>query len=406
MALGMWLARRRANQRLFAPKPSWVDAIGNTPVVRLPALSQALGADIYVKLEHLSPCGSSKDRIARQCIRAAQAAGTLQPGGAVCEGTSGSTGISLAFVARAVGAQARIWVPDDSSREKQALLRRLGVDLTVVPAAAIVNPGHYVNAARAAGQAPGSIFIDQFETPHNPAAHFETTGPEIWQAFGASLHGFVMGAGTGGMLAGVSRYMAPRAPGTLMVLADPPGSALWHKVAHGVAYAPQQAERVIRRHRYDTVVEGVGSDRVTGVFAMAACDGAVRVSDQESLDMSRWLLQEEGLFVGSSSAMHVAATVKLARVLQGRGVACPKLLTVVCDSGSRHLSRFWDDDVMRATGELHPAQVLPARSVAVSRLTHGADRCLASGSLDWLSDEGVVLHAAGDGDSKPAMPPS
>jgi cysteine synthase len=197
--------------------------------------------------------------------------------------------------------------------------------------------------------APGSaIFCDQFETASNFAAHHATTGPEIWAQTGGRVDAFVMGAGTGGTLAGVATYLKQRHPGVLALLADPPGSCLFNRVIHGVAFAPQQAERSLRRHRYDTIVEGVGCDRLTANFrrGLDCIDGAHQVSDRETVEMSRYLLRNDGLFVGSSTAMQCVAAVRAARRL-GPGHT---VVTLLCDSGHRHLSRFWNAEFISAAG--------------------------------------------------------
>jgi cysteine synthase len=357
------------------------DLIGRTPLVRIASLSALTGCEILAKVESANPGGSSKDRVALRMIRDAQAAGSLRPGGVLVEGTSGSTGISLALLARALGYGCWVVMPDDQAAEKAALLRTAGAVVTLVKPASIVNPHHYVNVARRVADAinagrtdelrallasaassdgcaqgppfptalpTSALFCDQFETPSNFAAHAEGTGPEIWAQTGGRVDAFVMGAGTGGTLAGVGAALKARRPGVRVLLADPPGSCLYNRVAHGVAFAPQQAEARLRRHRYDTVVEGVGIDRLTANFTVGLphIDGAYAVGDAEAVGMSWHVLACDGLLVGSSSALNLVGAVRAAADL-GPGHV---VVTLLCDSGLRHLSRFWNDAYLAGAG--------------------------------------------------------
>ncbi|KAJ1625815.1 tryptophan synthase beta subunit-like PLP-dependent enzyme [Pavlovales sp. CCMP2436] len=330
--------RHRAAIRLPPPPPRAVAGaapVGQTPLVELRSLSARTGCRILAKLELLNPGGSIKDRVAWRAVIDAERAGTLRRGGTIVEGTSGSTGISLAFVARARGYGCHLVVPDDMSADKLRLLEALGAVVEVVKPASIVNEGHYVNRARAAAAAlPGGVFIEQFENPSNFDVHFETTGPEIWEQTGGRIDAFVMGAGTGGTIAGVSQCLKARDARVRVVLADPPGSSLHRRVRHGVAWAPQQVERTLKRHRYDTLVEGVGSDRVTGNFARAAIDDALLVPDEDTVQMAHALLRDEALFVGASGAMNCVAALRTAQAL-GPGHT---VVTVICDGGQRYMT--------------------------------------------------------------------
>ncbi|CAJ1329767.1 unnamed protein product [Effrenium voratum] len=311
-------------------RSGFLGLVGETPLVELRCLSQSTGRKILGKAEFLSPGGCQKDRVARQILEEAVAGGALNPGATVVEGTSGSTGISLSLAAAALGFKVHVVMPDDQAKEKAEQLRRFGATVQMVRPVSISSPEHYVNVARRHAQAlnaekgPGAaLFADQFENPANFRAHYEGTGPELWrqcEAHGENpLDAFVMSAGTGGTLAGVGRYLKERSPNTKVVLADVPGSALYFKVAKGVLYAPEQEERSIRRHRQDTIAEGIGNDRLTANLALGleehsgfcAVDGAVQVSDQEALQMSQHLLAHEGLFLGSSAAVNCVAAVKV-----------------------------------------------------------------------------------------------
>eukprot|EP00563_Minutocellus_polymorphus_P018289 CAMPEP_0197715156 /NCGR_PEP_ID=MMETSP1434-20131217/377_1 /TAXON_ID=265543 /ORGANISM="Minutocellus polymorphus, Strain CCMP3303" /LENGTH=489 /DNA_ID=CAMNT_0043299181 /DNA_START=1 /DNA_END=1470 /DNA_ORIENTATION=- len=391
-------------------KSTYESLIGRTPLIKLTKLSALLGdgRSVYVKMECMNPGGTGKDRAALRMIQDAEECGALPPplgpcgpcgvartndsaeaptgdesnhmdesirlaisrsrtGGIVVEGTSGSTGISLASLCAVRGHSAIVVMPDDQAKEKQTMLKCLGAVVHIVPNAAISNPNQYVNVARrianrindrsdeleqheelAAGRCINikATFINQFENLSNYSTHLEWTGPELWSQAGGNIDAFVMSSGTGGTISGVGRYLKSHScnPYCKVVLVDPPGSALHSKIKYGVAYASQQSERTLRRHRYDTLAEGIGLDRVTANFAMgcdaAVIDDSIRVSDQEAVDMAHWLLREEGLFVGSSSAMNVVGAVRVAANLPPNSNA----VTIICDGGQRHVSRFWNRD--------------------------------------------------------------
>jgi cysteine synthase A len=285
-------------------------------------------------------------------------------GGLVVEGTSGSAGISLAALCRCRGHACLLVMPDDqASAEKRRALASLGAAVRVVPPAAIAHPRHYANVAgRLAGRArtsfPGAaaavVWTDQFENPANVRTHYEQTGPEIYEQMGGRLDAFVMSSGTGGTIAGVGRYLKERDRNVRVVLVDPPGSSLYHKIQHGVCYAAEQRERSLRRHRYDTLAEGIGLDRVTANLAagLRYIDEAVRVTDQEAVDMAHYLLKLEGLWVGSSSAMNVVGAVRTALELPPNST----VVTVVCDSGQRHVTRFWNKEFILSRGLTWPEE--------------------------------------------------
>ncbi|KAL2122833.1 hypothetical protein VTJ04DRAFT_3288 [Mycothermus thermophilus] len=328
--------------------------IGNTPLIRIRSLSEATGCTILAKAEFLNGAGNSpKDRVALSMILAAEEQGLLVPGrgDTIYEGTVGSTGISLAALARARGYKAHICMPDDVAREKSDLLRHLGAEVERVPVAPITDPQHYVNLARARAKAHSAdpntpsqgIFCDQFESLANYTAHLKTTGPEIWtQTGGGKLDAFVAGAGTGGTLSGVAKYLKEErgmADKLRVVLADPQGSGLYHKVRHGVMWSPTEREGTRRRTQVDSLVEGIGVNRVTTNFEVGRpfVDDAVRVTDEQACRMGRWLVEKDGIFVGSSSAVNCVAAVVTALGLPPGSV----VVTILCDPGSRHLSKFW-----------------------------------------------------------------
>ncbi|KAJ1958738.1 Cysteine synthase 2 [Linderina pennispora] len=358
-ALALYIAwRTLATRERTRPEPinGVVGLIGNTPLIRINSLSEATGCEILAKVEYMNPGGSSKDRIALYLIEQAESHGELTPGGCIFEGTSGSTGISLAMVARAKGYTCHIVMPNDMAIEKSQLLERHGATVERVTPCSIVDTGHYVNVARQRAKefsvdGQRGYFVDQFENPRNAEAHFRTTGPEILAQAGP-FDAFVHGSGTGGTIAGVTYFLKPRMPGLKCFLADPQGSGLANKVNHGVMFAETEREGTRRRQQVDTLVEGVGLNRLTRnfatLFAGQRCllDGAVSVSDQEAVAMSRWLMNKDGLFVGSSAAINCVAAVRIARRL-GRG---KRVVTILADSGQRHLTKFWNDDKMREMG--------------------------------------------------------
>lgn len=359
-----------------------------TPLVKLHHVSRLVGRCIYAKMESMNPGGTGKDRAAINMIRNAEEKGFLpipgtcgdlllvpsppcdgsnnmleamilqamkmsRTGGLVVEGTSGSTGIALATLCAARGHACLVVLPNDQAVEKQAILKSLGAIVYEVPTAAISNPNHYVNIARKAAKDANekfgikAVFIDQFENPSNFQIHYKKTGPEIWKQM-PNIDAFVMSSGTGGTISGVGTYLKERRPPVEIVLVDPPGSALYHKIEHGIAYAMQQSERTIRKHRYDTLAEGIGLDRVTHNFDLGlnVIDRAIRVTDQEAVDMAHWILKTEGLWIGSSSAMNVVGAIRFALDLPPGS----RVVTMICDGGQRHATRFWNKAFIREWG--------------------------------------------------------
>ncbi|PYI03889.1 putative cysteine synthase [Aspergillus sclerotiicarbonarius CBS 121057] len=323
--------------------------IGNTPLFRIKSLSDATGCEILGKAEFLNGAGqSSKDRVALSMIQIAEEHGILKPysGDTIYEGTSGSTGISLASLARAKGYLAHICMPSDQAIEKSNLLLKLGAIVDRVPPAPIVEKDNFVNRARALAQAQTAsttdgkgFFADQFENESNWRAHFSGTGPEIYAQCDGKLDAFVAGAGTGGTISGVALFLKPKIPNLHVVLADPQGSGLYNRVRFGVMFDYKEKEGTRRRRQVDSIVEGIGINRVTANFEAGKelVNDAERVTDAQALAMARWLVEKDGIFVGSSSAVNCFAAVKTAMKL-GPG---HRIVTVLSDSGSRHLSRFW-----------------------------------------------------------------
>ncbi|KAI9334645.1 tryptophan synthase beta subunit-like PLP-dependent enzyme [Zopfochytrium polystomum] len=336
--------------------------IGNTPLVRIKSLSEATGCDIYGKAEFMNVGQSSKDRLALAVITDAERRGVIVPhrGDTIFEGTVGSTGISLALIARAKGYKSHIVMPDDQAAEKYLILEQLGATVEKVRPVSIADANHFTRIAKAradevnaSGGPARGLFCDQFDNEINFETHYLTTGPEILRQTHGAIDAFVMGAGTGGTLSGVGTYLKHNSPATKVILADPEGSGLFNKVKYNVMYAPTEAEGTRRRHQVDSIVEGIGINRLTRNMEkglVAGCiDDAVKVTDAEALEMSRYLLKNDGkscLFLGSSSAVNCAAAFKVAQQMKKGSV----IVTVLCDPGSRHLTKFWNPEVIKKWG--------------------------------------------------------
>ncbi len=303
--------------------------VGNTPLILLEKLSDALGREILCKAEHLNPGGSVKDRAAKYMIEAAETAGTLRPGGIIVEGTAGNTGIGLAMLALSRGYRAIIVMPDNQSPEKYAALRALRAEVRTVKATKFSDPNHFYHTAkRLGGELRNAVWTDQFENPANAQAHYETTGPEIWLQTEGRIDALVMSSGTGGTIGGTSCYLKERRAAIRVVLADPHGSGLYSYIKTGEM-----------KTEGDSITEGIGIMRITQNFARAMIDDAQRVADKNVVEMAHWLVCKEGLFAGSSSALNVWAAARVARELS-RGA---RVVTFICDGGQRYQSRLFDE---------------------------------------------------------------
>jgi cysteine synthase A len=311
-------------------------AVGNTPLIRLARLSEETGCEILGKAEFLNPGGSVKDRAALYIIRDAERRGTLKPGGTVVEGTAGNTGIGLAHICAARGYKCVIVIPDNQSQEKMDLLRTLGAEVRPVPPKPYKDADNYQKVAgRLAESMPNAIWARQFDNVVNRQAHYETTGPEIWNDTGGRLDAFVSAVGTGGTLAGTARYLKEKNPKVRIVLADPQGSALYSWVHTGELKAEGSS-----------ITEGIGTTRITANFEGTPVDDSVRVGDPEAVRMVYRLLREEGLFVGGSTGINVCGAVETARKL-GPGHT---IVTLLCDRGSLYFKRLFNADWLREKG--------------------------------------------------------
>lgn len=302
--------------------------IGNTPLIRLAKLSAETGCEILGKAEFLNPGGSVKDRAALYIIQDAERRGVLKAGGTVVEGTAGNTGIGLAHICAARGYRCVIVIPETQSQEKMDLLRVLGAQVRPVPAVPYKDPNNYQKiAGRLAQEIENAIWANQFDNLVNRQAHYETTGPEIWRDTAGTVDAFVCATGTGGTLAGVARFLKEQNSRVRTVLADPHGSGLYSFVkTHDI------------RAEGNSITEGIGSSRVTANLEGTPIDDAVRIDDQSCVTMVYRLLREEGLFVGGSSGINVAAAVWLARQM-GPGHT---IVTLLCDGGDLYFARLFN----------------------------------------------------------------
>jgi cysteine synthase A len=334
-------------------------SVGNTPLVRLRRVSEETGCEILGKAEFMNPGGSVKDRAALAIIEDAEARGALTAGGTVVEGTAGNTGIGLAHVCNARGYRCVIVMPDNQSAEKYLLLETLGAEVHPVPTVPYSNPNQYQKVAqRLAASLPNAIWSNQFDNTANRDAHARTTGPEIWAQTQGRVDAFVAAAGTGGTLAGVATYLKSRRPEIRCVLADPPGSSLYEYINNGTLKATGSG----------SVTEGIGIGRVTANLAGAPIDEALHIEDGETVASVYGLLREEGLFLGSTSGINVAAAVRVARRL-GPGHT---VVTVLCDGGARYQSRLFNREWLQQKGlaayapELAPGQTLSIATALVA----------------------------------------
>lgn len=310
-------------------RDGFADAIGNTPLIRLHRFSEETGCEILGKAEFMNPGGSVKDRAARAIIDAAERDGSLKPGGTVVEGTAGNTGIGLAHVCNARGYRCVIVMPDNQAPEKYQIIETLGAQVLRVKTVPYSDPNHYQKiAARLAGELPGAIWANQFDNTANRDAHEQTTGPEIWAQTEGRIDAFVAATGTGGTLGGIARYLKRQNPNVRTVLADPQGSSLYHWLRQG-ELKPTGA---------GSITEGIGIGRVTANLEGTPLDEALHITDVECVRVVYRLLREEGLFLGSTSGVNVAAAVQIARQL-GPGHT---IVTILCDTGAKYQSRLFN----------------------------------------------------------------
>lgn len=322
-------------------KDGFVGTVGNTPLIRLNHVSQETGCEILGKAEFLNPGGSVKDRAALYIIEDAEAKGLLKPGGTVVEGTAGNTGIGLVHICNAKGYKCLIIIPETQSQEKIDLLRTLGAEVRTVPAVPYKDPNNYVKVSgRVAEELDNAIWANQFDNLANRQAHYETTGPEIWQQTEGKIDAWVSATGTGGTYAGGALFFKEKNPNIKCIVADPMGSGLYSYVKIG-EIKPEGS----------SITEGIGNSRITANMQGVPIDDAIQIDDQEALRVIYQLLYQEGLFMGGSVGINVGAAIALAKEM-GPGHT---IVTVLCDGGARYQSRIYNQEWLASKGLSMPS---------------------------------------------------
>ncbi len=322
-------------------RKDFVDAIGNTPLIKLRAASEATGCTILGKAEYLNPGGSVKDRAAMGIIRDAERRGLLRPGGVIVEGTAGNTGIGLTLVGNARGYRSVIVIPDTQSQEKKDFLRLIGADLREVPAVPYKDPNNYVHVSErlakelAASEPNGAIWAQQFDNTANRQAHMETTGPEIYEQTDGKIDGFICAVGTGGTLAGIGMFLKEQNRNIRIGLADPMGAALYSYYTTGEL-----------KSSGSSISEGIGQGRVTANLEGLEIDNPYQIPDEEGAPIVFDLLKNEGLCLGLSSGINVAGAIRMARDL-GPGHT---IVTILCDWGHRYQSKLFNPAFLKEKG--------------------------------------------------------
>ncbi|HET8965140.1 MAG TPA: cystathionine beta-synthase [Candidatus Acidoferrum sp.] len=338
-----------------------LEAIGRTPLVRLNRVAQDLKAPIYVKADYINPGGSVKDRIGVTMIDDAEKRGLLKPGGTIIEGTSGNTGMGLALVAAVRGYKMVFTITDKQSKEKVDLLKALGAEVIVCPTA--VEPedprSYYSVAKKLAREIPNSFYPNQYDNPMNPEAHYQTTGPEIWEDSEGKITHFVCGMGTGGTISGVGKYLKEKNPAVKIIGVDPEGS---------LYYDFHKTGQVTKARTY--VVEGIGEDFFPTTMNMKILDDVLRVNDEECFVVARRLVKQEGIFTGGSGGGCISATLKLAKSLTEKDF----VVAFLPDTGMRYLSKVYNDEWMRERGYVDSAVPITAAEVVNAKHRAGKVR--------------------------------
>jgi len=316
--------------------------IGKTPMVRLKSLSDATGCNILAKVEYLNPGGSGHDRTVLQIIEDCEKRGLLREGGALVEGSNEKNwlwDVSLALICRSRGYRCILVMPPGLSEKKMEYLKKIGAEIKFLKPSNVENSGDYYKAAeQLAKSVSGAVFVDQYNSTFDYRAHYTRTAPEIWAQTKGFIDAFVAGARTGGLIAGMSKFLKWKNPKIQVFLVDPPGSCISRKVKHGVYSAEEQFEQIIQKQRYMSIVEDIGSERSTQKLQKAEIDDAYKIPDQTTVHMAHFLLKKEGLFVGTSSAICCVGAVLAAQKL-GPGHT---VVTVLSDSGLGQVDSFWD----------------------------------------------------------------
>lgn len=371
---------------------SILDGIGNTPLIHLSKIGKGLTAQIYGKAEHLNPGGSVKDRIALAIIEEAEESGQLKARGTIVEATGGNTGFAAAMVAAYKGYSAIFTMPDKMSQEKVRFLKSFGAKVIITPTAVPPeSPEYYVNVAkRIHEETPNSVFINQFFNPTNPESHYRTTGPELWEQTEGKIDYFVAGMGTGGTVSGAGRFLKEKNPKVQIIAADPEGS-----IVKDYFYT----KRIVEASPWK--VEGIGEDMIPPNHHYQYIDDVIQVSDKDSFTLTRRLAREEGIHVGGSSGTSLAAALKLAQRLDE-----PKIIvTILCDSGDRYLSKCHSDEWMKENQFLEEAWpekaeidvVLSRKSTKLPSLVYVGPTTKVSEVMNVMSDHGITQVPVLDG---------
>ncbi len=366
----------------LTPYDSVLDTIGWTPLIRLSRVGAGLRTPIYGKAEYANPGGSVKDRIGLAIIEAAEQRGDLKPGGTIVEGTSGNTGVGLAMAASLKGYRCIFTMPDKMSQEKVRLLKAYGAEVVITPTAVPPDhPDHYiVKAKQIVTQTPGAVLADQFYNSVNPEAHYLTTGPEIWEQTGGKVTHFVAGAGTGGTVSGVGKYLKERNSKVRVVAGDPIGSLYTHY---------HRTKAMGEGHPYK--VEGIGGDKIPTTIWFDQIDEFRQVPDRTSFTMARRLAREEGILVGGSAGLNVWLAVEVARELDD---PASLVVTILCDTGERYLSKVFSDEWMQENQMLEAPrltveQLLERRSASAPPLVSVAPAAAVRQALNLMTTYGV-----------------
>ncbi len=329
-----------------------LESVGETPLVKLRSVTKGSKHNFFAKVEYFNPGGSIKDRVALAIVEAAEKRGQLKPGGTIVEATSGNTGVGLALVAAVKGYKCIVVMPQKMSEEKRAILRAYGAKVVITPMVEPDHPmSHYTVSKKIADTIPGAFLANQFHNPDNPEKHYQTTGPEIWNQMDGKVDAVVAGAGTGGTLSGVAKYLKEQKPSVKAFCADPVGSILYDLYYHGKIVDPPGSYKV----------EGVGEDMLPDNVHLNMYDGFYKVTDKEAFDMTRRLVSEEGLLVGPSSALALVGAIKAAETLEKPS----NIVVILADSGRAYLSKAFNDKWMVENELLTQADISDAYNIVV-----------------------------------------
>ncbi len=320
-------------------KNTILEAIGNTPLVRLQKVVQGVKPAVYAKLEYMNPGGSIKDRMALYMIEDAERKGILKKGGTIIENTSGNTGLGLAMIAAVKGYKAIFTIADKMSQEKIDLLKAYGATVVVTPTDVPHDDprSYYETARRIARETPNSFYVNQYNNPMNPLAHYKTTGPEIWKQCNGKIDYLIAGIGTGGTLSGIGKYLKEQNPQIKIIGVDPKGS---------IFYDYFKTKKMVKPHVYQ--VEGIGEDFLVGAIDFTVMDDIIQINDRDSFLAARKLAREEGIFAGGSSGSALLGTLEVSEKLDASKV----VVTIFPDSGTRYLSKMYNDEWMKEKGHI------------------------------------------------------